>query len=287
VAGIGLLAAALVSDQIDIACVFPGSREPRKPCENTKIEVGGNSYALGHLQEREQRILFTLQYLKTLPKGVKTKSISRSNFETVQPDELPHRLEIQKDFLNNAIVIVGGSFEGSDDLEASPLQSKMPGVMVHANAIKAFLSDHLIFERTTQDWTAEVLLLLYAAGTGALFHVLSTSLSARIVPASQKVNATNSMAVASPIHKGAVSWAPLFEVGTEIVVSLVGAICTIGGVFLFSMFWAFDDLSKSGTIIAVVTPALAVGLEGLSEFLHNIKILFNRCASVVREIFLT
>ncbi len=44
----------------------------------------------------------------------------------------------RQDALSGAVVVIGGSYAASGDLRTTPLNSDVPGAVVHINAIRAF-----------------------------------------------------------------------------------------------------------------------------------------------------
>ena len=278
-AGIGLLAAALIQSDLPFnqaACVFPGSMSPREPCSGAGIYVGGSRYIAGpalQSAQRVQRIIFSLPYEPTLPETARRRPVRLADFERVSAEDLPHRLGVQSDFISGAIVIIGGSYSSSGDLEATPLQSRMPGAMVHANAIRAFLTSQLITEQQGEDWGVELGLLLYAASAGAFFKVIGASMSRSLVGRIDTIR--------RPI--GPPRAAPLLKTGTDILVSLVAFVAIVGGVIAITVFLAVEHLAESGTSIAVVTPAIVIGIEGFSGALHNVKTFIEHSFTAVKE----
>jgi len=247
-AGIGMLAAALLNPlnkKMNLSCLFPGSAmQPapdRKQCGTGSVRLGNPPYTLAvDAPVRIDRLQFLLPYVTedtVNPDdfGLSPSSINVLNAATMTKDDMSQ--------LGGAVVVIGGSFATSGDLHNTPLQPNMPGVMVHANAVRAYADGALIHEG--EDISLEALLIAVAAAINALVHVLSLR-SAR--------------------RHGAIS-----GVLIHIMWSALGILLAAATVFIFGISWAFSELVKSGTVLAVLTPAAVIVVEGFFNILHEIR----------------
>lgn len=134
-----------------------------------------------------------------------------------------------------AVVIVGGSHVASGDLNTTPLGPETPGAMVLANAIRAYATGKLVTER--HGWGLEIILIGVTALVGVTFDRLGAVAARRLDRVA-----------------GGVGRMGMSLVGAAIAMFLVLNICIIRG---------FAELAETGTMLATLTSALAIALEGV------------------------
>lgn len=243
IAGFGLLGAALAGgvDRNDLACLFPGSRnDPQDICNTARpFTLAHHHYDPSKDDEAIARILFSLPSDASTATGY---SYAPFVFQTIEAHELQQRLDETPQLLDGAVVIIGGSYAASGDLHATPLGQRMPGAMVHANAIRAIAAGTLVEEH--EGWGWEALLIAVASLIGAVFHVAGHRAHERL---------------RSPFNH-------LAKLGLA-----AGSICfTVLVVFLLGAVNAFHSLA-SGTAVAVMSPIIAVAFEGMSSILQVVR----------------
>ncbi|WP_027062534.1 CHASE2 domain-containing protein [Mesorhizobium loti] len=245
IAGFGLLGAALAGgvDRDNLACLFPGSRHnPQDTCKAAKpFTLAHHHYDPLADDEAIARILFSL------PSDAATSTATGYSyapfvFQTIEAYELQQRLDETPQLLDGAIVVIGGSYAASGDLHATPLGQRMPGAMVHANAIRAIAAGNFVEEH--EGWGWEALLIGIASLIGAIFHVAGHRAHERL---------------RSPFnHLAKLGFAAGSIFLTVLVVFILGAV------------HALHSLA-SGTAVAVMSPIIAVAFEGMSSILQVVR----------------
>ncbi|QKD19079.1 CHASE2 domain-containing protein [Mesorhizobium sp. NZP2077] len=246
ISGFGLLGAALMDAKVDrsgLACLFPASRPGSSAkCEAKPLNVANHVYEPSDNDDLSVlRILFSLP---SDPGSAVTAAYSYAPFvfQTIEADELQQRLSENLSLLDGAVVVIGGGYAASGDLHATPLGLRMPGAMVHANAIRAIASGTLVDEY--QGWAWELLLIGLASSIGAVFHVAGHQAHERL---------------RSPVNHIA-----------KLVLAALAIVVTILAVFFLGAVHAFSSLA-AGTAIAVMSPIIAVAFEGMSSILQVIR----------------
>lgn len=172
--------------------------------------------------------------------------------------------------IKDRIVVLGGSYLASGDLRVTPLgDPRMPGAMVHVNAIRALSKGSIIEEAKFGDWSfweVKLLLIGLAALSGAVFHVLSCHTTWGVAVCLTVLLIT---AVAG-FGMGVAEW-PGWE-SLETAMSLAVGVC-IGA-------WAFrTGVSKVrawGVVMAGVALVVAHGVASgwsLATLVHQISVI--------------
>lgn len=257
IAGVGFLGAALLDPATDLnqlTCLFPassldaaGSGSPS--CAGGKVAVGGRTYPISKDEpSRTDQIMFFLPYEAPGQATSLHYGFAPSVIDTVDAATLDDALP---DLLGDAIVVIGGSYSASGDLNVTPLGPDMPGAMVLANAIRAYATGKLVTER--HSWGLEIVLVGATALVGVTFSSLSGIATRRFGP------------VAGDLGRMAISL-----VGVAVAMFVVLTICITRG---------FAELAETGTVLATLTPALTVALEGVCSSLQELKQLVLGVAS--------
>jgi CHASE2 domain-containing sensor protein len=235
--GVGFLGAALLSEQDDALRRDFGATPQIDPRE---IQIGNknikNIYKPGRKESsRVDQISFSLPYQVGSSIGPTKYPIAPSQIETIEANTLDARLKDFPRLLDNAVVIVGGSYLASGDLHPTPLNIGMPGAMIHANAIRAYATGTLIV--SSRSWKLKAIFITVAAVIGAASHVFSSMAS-----------------------KG---MRPFFSFWTQLMIAFAGIFFSIVVLVLVGIVWAFEALAMTGTALGTLTPVLAVALEGV------------------------
>jgi CHASE2 domain-containing sensor protein len=248
IAGMGVLAAALLEPRADkktLACLFPGSalsrvNEPSR-CQPSAIKLQHLTYRQGEDEAAGLRPIFTLPYQQ--PGSDRTLTTLHSPAQILVVDAMS--LQQNREWLPGAVVVIGGSWRSGGDLHPTPLGPDMPGAMIHANAARALMTGE-IMEEHESGWL-ELALIALAATIGSLSHLGGELMTRRL---SQ----------------------PLAQLG-EITVSLAGVAISVVLVLFTALGWAKEELALSGKALATMTPALAIGFEGLCHIVQAIRIV--------------
>ena len=245
-AGMGLLGAALLDGRVDpgvLACLFPASHAKPEACPNGGLTIGGHTYEPGTDEaDAKARIVFSLPWGGGIP-NAQSFGYAPYALQIVEAAELRQRLQENPSLIDGATVIIGGSYLASGDVRSVPLESRMPGAMIHANAVRAFTDGLLVEEHDGWGW--ELILIGIASVIGAVCHIAGHRLAGR---------------VGKPLdHVLNISFAMASIVLTVIVIFSIGT------------WHAFSSLSQSGIAIGVLSPVLAVTIEGMSSVLHAIR----------------
>jgi CHASE2 domain-containing sensor protein len=254
IGGVGFLGAALLEPKAataPLACSFPASKPGSDICADTTLTVGRRAYSTSNTMSLQSRIEFLVPYTPSDATGGALFGYAPSTIETVAAKDFVSQNQLRSRLLGGAVVVLGGSFLASDDLYTTPLGASMPGAIVHANAIRAFATGALVDEQ--KSWWLELALILVAALTGASFQFFGSQAKRHLPPT-------------------------INDLG-EILVSIVGLAVMVFAVLTVAVSWAFEDLSRTGTVIGTLTPALAIAIEGLSSVLNQIKLLAHRIVS--------
>lgn len=246
ISGFGLLGAALTDEAVDrsgLACLFPASR----PGSSAKCEAKPLNLANHVYEPSDKDDLSILRIMFSLPSDpgsavAATYTYAPFVFQTIEAYELQQRLSENPSLLDGAVVIIGGSYAASGDLHATPLGLRMPGAMVHANAIRAIAAGTLVNEY--EGWSWELLLIGLASSIGAVFHVAGHQAHERL---------------RSPFNHIA-----------KLVLAALSIVVTILAVFILGAVHGFASLA-AGTAIAVMSPIIAVAFEGMSSILQVIR----------------
>ena len=245
VAGVGFLGAALLDPKLSsdqLACDFPASRPVAGSCAGAALTIAGRDFAASTTKSEEDRIVFLVPYTASDTAAGSPFGYAPSTIETVAAKDFISQSRSRSALLAGSVVILGGSFLASDDLYMTPLGST-PGAIVHANAIRAFAAAALVEEQ--KSWWLKLVLIVVAALIGASFGLLGSEVKGRL-----------------PGLAGGLG---------EILVALLGIGVTVLAVFSVAVTWAFDDLSRSGTAIGTLTPAVAVAFESLSAVMGQLR----------------
>jgi CHASE2 domain-containing sensor protein len=239
IAGIGFLGATLLESHPQfeaLRCYFDASsalgtsiaspRHTGAGCQGP-IWIAKQPYAPTRAPKID-RIFFSLPYQDQTGNASDTNDypVAPSQIERVEAHKLDQRLKETPALLTQAVVIVGGSYWSSGDLHPVPLNPRMPGAMVHANAIRAYAMAKIVQEDF--NWWVKFVLITTASLTGALFQ----------------------------------SWAAGKAFPIQLFIALVGVVSSVVIVLAVGIVWARRELILTGTAIGALTPALAVALEG-------------------------
>lgn len=226
-------------------CLFPGSKltsqeSPGVGCDGRKLIVHEIVYQpSGQGRNETVRPVFSLPFDELGRSHAGGWPYAPSVISTIDARNIDDNLSL----LPGAIVIIGGSYQASGDLHATPLGNRTPGAIVHANAIRAVMMGEMVTEH--KSWPLKLILISTAALIGALAYV--TGLLAR-------------------------GWAraPVGHI-LQLLTSLVGIVVSVIIIFALSFGWAREELATSGTAIGTLTPALAVAFEGTAGVLQDTK----------------
>lgn len=267
IAGIGFLGAALLDQNIDpddLTCLFTASKPSKRNCGGANIEkirVGGKDYVFtkdwNEDKWKPDRIRFSLPFEPRWQGGASGLGYAPAVIDTVEAFDFERRLGENPKFLNQAVVIVGGSYLASGDLHKTPLGPGMPGAVVQANAIRAYATGNVIQETGFLNpafWEVKLTLIPVAALIGAVFHVLGLLITGPAPTPRRRL--------------------------ARILVSLVGVVVAGLAVFGIGTVSAFRKLVIAGEAIGTLTPTLAVVLEGGCSTLHQLKQLIPRDESI-------
>lgn len=258
IGGVGFLGAALLEPKASIAqlaCAFPASKPVSGPCADAAVTIADRVYRPSTTASQQNRIVFLVPYTPSGVTGGSLYGYAPSTIETVAAKDFVGQNPSRSKLLGGAVVVLGGSFRLSDDLYTTPLDAGMPGAIVHANAIRGFATAALVEEQ--ESCRLEVTLIFVAAIIGALFHAFGSPTN-RIQPT-------------------------LVDDLREFFFSIVGVCVMVGAVFFVAVTLAFDDLSRTGTALGTLTPALAVAFEGLSTVMNLIKKLMHRAIAWINR----
>ena len=258
VAGVGFLGAALLEPKpaLDqLACDFPASRPGVGSCAGAALTVAGRAYAASATKSEQDRIVFLVPYAASDTAGASPFGYAPSVIETIAAKDFVSQSQSRSSLLAGAVIIIGGSFLASDDLYTTPLGAETPGAIVHASAIRAFATAALVEEH--KSWWLKAVLIVVAALIGASFGQLGSQVKRRLPPLAGDLG--------------------------EILVALLGIVVTVLAVFSIAVTWAFDDLSRSGTAIGTLTPAVAVAFESLSAVMGQLRQLTRQAVEAMSE----
>lgn len=261
ISGFGLLGAALAGgvDRSVLACLFPASRpDPDASCGAKSFELAKHVYDPSAMDQKDASAVNSdgrkakdgwsiLRILFSLPSDAGTSAAKGYSyapfvFQTIEAYKLQQRLIETPQLLDGAIVIIGGSYVASGDLHATPLALRMPGAMVHANAIRAIAAGSFVEEH--EGWGWEFLLIGIASLIGAVFHVAGHQTHERL---------------RSPFNHIA-----------KLGLAVLSIVVTVLAVFVLGVVHAFSSLA-AGTAIAVMSPIIAVAFEGMSSILQVVR----------------
>jgi CHASE2 domain-containing sensor protein len=251
IAGIGFLSAALLQPQIDrhsLDCLFPASnlrQSTEKPeCNVHAFSIQDRTYSPNEKERfRLERPIFVLPYQEFGQHRKSEFGNSPSLIATIDARKLDENVEL----LSNAVVIIGGSYQSTGDLHTTPLGLRMPGAMVHANAIRAFLTGELVEEH--KSWLLKLVLVSVAALIGSSAYALGLIIRHRFRP-------------------------PLAQL-LQLTSCILGVVVAVVVVLAIAVSWAGDELAATGTALGTMTPALAVAFEGLCGILQDVKSLLH------------
>jgi hypothetical protein len=212
IAGIGLLGAMLLnpaakpnSDPLvrlkpddvkkSLSEVFPGSRSHRpgskavvESCPPLPISIGKSKYGSRSENPQDEDYGWVTNHIMFwVPFDDPGFGYNPLVIDTVEASELENRLRQNPQLLKDKVVVIGGSYLTSGDLHTTPLGPRMPGAMVHSNAIRAYKTDTFVEERGFQDWEfweVKLALIGIAALVTAFFHVLSVGIAPFVSPSS-------------------------------------------------------------------------------------------------------
>jgi CHASE2 domain-containing sensor protein len=256
--GVGFLGAALLTSQCEVLrCYFDASNsvdstpDARQTCHG-KIQIADQLYFPTDAKPaRRDRILFSLPY-KIESADVDHPSVP-SQFETIEAYKLAGRVKDTPTLLADSIVVVGGSYWSSGDHHVVPLNASMPGAMVHANAIRAYAMGRIVDEHFFS-FPVKVVFIAAAAFIGAVFHFVGSWASTGLQP-----------------------WRAFFF---RFAITAAGIAVSVFVVTVVGIPWASRELVISGKAIGVLTPALAIALEGACEMFGQLRaqlhVLLNR-----------
>jgi CHASE2 domain-containing sensor protein len=265
--GVGFLGAALLDSQFRCEAIrfcFNASNSlesaaPRPDCEKG-VAIGDRTYHPRADPQKTSRILFSLPYQAEGAAGSTDYPPAPSQIETIEALKLDKRLKETPALLKDAVVVVGGSYWLSGDLRPVPLNARMPGAMVHANAIRAYATGKIVDERLF-DLRVKLVFIAVAAFVGAASHLLA----ARVTVAARP-------------------WSAFF---TGLGITTAGLAFSFFLVVVIGREWAFGELLMRGKAIGALTPAVAVALEGFCGILGQVRDQFRgpiaRAYSWLRE----
>jgi len=104
-----------------------------------------------------------------------------SAFETLHFSDVAKN-GLPEGFADNAIILIGSSGEGSDDLFATTFDPELPGVVLHATAVANALSDGFLWRDQTIRALEVAIMALCALLMGLLLPRLTPSLSLALGP---------------------------------------------------------------------------------------------------------
>lgn len=240
--GVGFLAAAMKSEvaRNEIGCYVPTPR-----CEHP-ISLGDPPYVPHRATDGEyRRIQFTLPWQPEGDDGRNSLGYSPDRFDVIEAIDLLGRPGAAQR-LADAVVFVGASYAASGDLHQTPLGEGMPGSVVHANAMAAFSGKLVVTEQ--KSWSMKALIILLVAATGTLFHLAAKLASGTLLPSGQ------------PKWWHSFAWL-VSPIGVVVNLALV-----LWLVFTYTAIFLGDNI-----ILGVVTPVLAVALEGFAEIAMQVK----------------
>ncbi len=269
-ASIGLLGGALLNDidPAELICSFPGSKREPDPPSGPKQRLGRNSEPCASPDRQIERLLYPDPDAEPSLSPVRIrfsvpaweKDNNGRSYDGVEDilchvpahelGRLLHTSPVRggqavcdrANPLAGAVIMIGGSYVASGDLRATPLNIRVPGALVHLNAIRAFAHALRPDDRThwvfiERDGWLDYALIAVAAVLGTCSHLATHWLARR----------TSGLGTAT-INLLMSLGGTLVEVFIILVIT-----ATIGRAQLFA-----------GHGIAILTPPLVIACEGLS-----------------------
>jgi len=273
--GIAFLGAALLKDPLQadvLRCYFDASgslgtsisntRQMDAGCHGQPIRIGKDRYFPTPVTPRKpDHIQFLLPYQNHTGRASEDYPVVPSQIETVEAFRLDKRLREAPTLLNEAIVVVGGSYWSSGDRHAVPLNVSMPGALVQANAILAYAMGRFVNDGSSL--LLEFELIITASLAGALFYCLG-------LWAAGGAGSCKAFLIRLPI-------------------AVTGIVFSVLLVLSIGIWRAFHELTMTGTALGTLTPALAVALEGgcsiFEEFKHLLHEGITKTFKFVRDIY--
>ncbi|MBV8851329.1 MAG: hypothetical protein JOZ16_17295, partial [Methylobacteriaceae bacterium] len=274
---IGLLGAALLNDvdPAELACAFPGSKrradppaDSGRPADPRALRCAGPGGPLQQiLNANHERPNAPVRVRFSVPdwKPDKQSGVYDENAKIlcdIPADQLssllkksPDRVCGRTEPLARAVVMIGGSYLASGDLRATPLNARVPGALIHLNAIRAF-AQSLSIDKSTEStgwvlteehrWLGlpECLVIAVAAFIGAVMHTATGRLSRRRI-----------------------EWGAAL---INLAMSLGGTAIEVLAI-LWITIWMGEDRLLEGNAIEILTPPLSIALEGLSVSYYYLR----------------
>ncbi len=269
VGSVGLLGGALVRriDQPVLACWFPGSAppslHPREPCPNAMDDGPAKQLdAILTSEPPRKRIFFSVPtwgpdrsgrnypYVHGLLCHIPAYKFPDPSPET-PPIPIADEICSRPHALSDAVIMIGGSYIASGDLRTTPLNTDVPGAVIHINAIRAFAEalgsdrSHWVLDES-RPLLFEALLIVVAALLGLGVHELARWLAR---------------------GRGAIGKALI-----KFIVSVEGIIVQVVVILACTMLHGVRQLPV-GYLVEVLTPPLVIAFEGSGNvfyFLHGL-----------------